>query len=454
MAPTEVLLLTNRDSDNIGDQIIEASVISLIKAVGKNLDIDPKSLIIRSRAASIISRKYMSTRDETLLEPARRAISRADVIVFGGAPLFNYRYQSFYLRTIRTLELAAEYNVPVLFSSIGVEPYSEDDERSQKLKQALQLPVVRQLTTRDDLESAARYVEGTGTPTALVADPAVLADSVFGVESRPENVEETNDARCIGLVVTRAGIFKDNGIPFNEADQRQFWLDVIADLEARGDDYRIFTTGHFSDEMFLDSLVRNHGVSNKKAAVTLNAPEELIAELQKCDGVIAYRLHASITSYALGIPSIGLTWNFKVPDFYRSMGYPERALSHQHWKSETVLNSLDKAMREGVSKEDATLMSVYETLFSGLKGTIAPDSSAEAYSLAELREAMPKYTGTSRKQYQEKMRRKLRRSYEYFQQRISMDVAKVAVAEKERPAIARRAKKLIVNLKNRLRANR
>lgn len=431
MSNTEVLLLTNRDSDNIGDQIIEASVISLLKAVGANLGIDPKSLIVRSRAASIISRKYMSTRDESLLEPARRAISRADVIVFGGAPLFNYRYQSFYLRTIRTLELAAEYEVPVIFSSIGVEPYSDTDERSQQLKRALQLPIVRQLTTRDDLDSAVRYVDETGIPTALVSDPAVMADSVFGVESRPEGGVQSTPDRCIGLVVTRAGIFEDNGIDFNETDQRNFWLDVIAELEARGDDYQLFTTGHFSDEMFLDSLVRNHGVSNKKAAVTLNAPEELIAELQKCDGVIAYRLHASITSFALGIPSIGLTWNFKVPDFYRSMGYPERALEHTKWNSTTVLHALGTAMNEGVAKNPETLMSVYQTLFSGLKDIIAPDSHAEAYSLSELREAMPRYAGTSRKQYQEKMRRKLRRSYEYFQQRISRDVTKSQAAQSE-----------------------
>lgn len=444
MPNTEVLLLTNRDSDNIGDQIIEASVISLLKTVGKNLDINPKSLVVRSRAASIISRKYMSTRDESLLEPARRAISRADVIVFGGAPLFNYRYQSFYLRTIRTLELAAEYDVPVIFSSIGVEPYSDTDERSQQLKRALQLPVVRQLTTRDDLDSAARYVAETGVPTALVSDPAVLADSVFGVEARHEGGTLAAPRRCIGLVVTRAGIFKDNGIDFNEAAQRNFWLDVIAELEARGDDYRLFTTGHFSDEMFLDSLVRNHGVPNKKAAITLNAPEELIAELQKCDGVIAYRLHASITSFALGIPSIGLTWNFKVPDFYRAMGYPERALEHTKWDSTTVLQALDTAMKEGVTKNPDTLMSVYRTLFSGMKDIIAPDSQAEAYSLSELREEMPRYAGTSRKQYQEKMRRKLRRSYEYFQQRISMDVTKSQPAQPESSKI--------LSIKRRLRA--
>src|SRR5699024_8995134 len=176
MAPTEVLLLTNRDSDNIGDQIIEASVISLIKAAAANLGLDTGDLKIRSRAASLISKRYIHTRDESLLEPARRAISRADLVIFGGAPLLNYRYQIFYLRTIRTLELAQEYGVPVLFSSIGVEPYSETDERSQTPMEALTLPVVRTVTTRDDIDSARKAVQGTGIPQARGDDAAVFRD--------------------------------------------------------------------------------------------------------------------------------------------------------------------------------------------------------------------------------------------------------------------------------------
>lgn len=427
MATTEVLLITNRDSDNIGDQIIEASVISLIKAVAVNLNIDLGSLKIRSRAASVISRKYMSTKDESLLKPLRRVISRADIIVFGGAPLFNYQYQPFYLRTIRTLELAAEYDVPVVFSSIGVEPYSPTDSRSQLLKHALALPVVRQITTRDGIHSLRQYVEDTDVPTALVADPAVFADSVFGIEPRTHDVSNAPTGRRIGLVVTRAGIFKDNGIRFSEKDQRDFWLGVIAELKARGDDFRIFTTGHFTDEIFLDSLVRHHGVPNKKAVVPINSPEELLEELRTCDGVIAYRLHASITAFALGIPSIGLSWNFKVPEFYRSIGYPDRALSAADWEPATVVAALDSAMSEGVIKGDDTLMSVYRTLFAGLKSVIAPESDSRAFSISELRDRMPRYEGTSRDQYQEKIRRKLRRSYGYYQERINLDVSKTPV---------------------------
>ncbi|QFU99082.1 hypothetical protein KDY119_02608 [Luteimicrobium xylanilyticum] len=416
MSKIRILLLTNRDSDNVGDQIIEASAISILKGIMKNLDVPSDGFEISSRAAGIISKKYMSTGDPALLESARKAISGADVVVFGGAPLFNYTYQNFYLRTIKTLELAQEYGVPVLFSSIGVEPFDPTNPKSVALKEALAMSCVRQITTRDDVESARRYVEGTDVAVAHVADPAVLADIVFG--KRPAAGPEEPRKR-VGLVVTRAGIFKDNGIAFSEADQRRFWLETMALLESRGYEVRLFTTGHFSDEVFLDALVRAEGIPLSKVAVTVNSPEELIGELSACDGVIAYRLHASITSFAYSVPSVGLSWNFKVPYFYESVGHGDRALGPDRWNATEVVGALEKAMVEGVVKDEAFLMTVYETLFAGIKGIFAPGSERVAFTFAELQDGLPRYGGTSQAQYRAKVRRKLRRTYESYQSRVS-----------------------------------
>lgn len=413
-----VLLLTNRDSDNVGDQIIEATAISLISAAFKNLDVPRDDFEISSRAAGIITKAYIRTKDPALLAGARKAISNADVIVFGGAPLFNYAYQNFYLRTIVTLELAQEYGVPVLFSSIGVEPFNAKNRKSLALKEALALPVVRQITTRDDYESLSKYVEGTDVTIAHVSDPAVFADIVFGTAAtRSGEATESGTApahKRIGLVVTRAGIFKDNKIPFSAAEQQQFWLDVVALLTERGYDYKLFTTGHFTDEEFLQALVKAGDIPRSKAALKVNSPEELIDELSACDGVIAYRLHASITAFAYAIPSIGLTWNFKVPYFYESVGHGDRALDHTQWTARDVVAALEKAMSEGVTKDEAFLMSVYETLFAGLKEVFVPDSERTPYSYAELREHAPPYGGTTRTGYQRKLERKWRRADEHY----------------------------------------
>lgn len=432
MTAYNILLLTNRDSDNVGDQLIEATVMSLISAAMANIGVRPRDFKINSRAAGIISKKYMSTGDEALLADARDAILKADLIIFGGAPLFNYSYQNFYLRTIRTLELAQEYGVPVIFSSIGVEPYSDSNPKSQRLKQALHLPVVRQITTRDDIEAVEQYLAGTQVPRSLVSDPAVFTEQVFdGVVSARKEKTNGGGKKTIGLVVTRAGIFADNGIDFPEAKQREFWLDVIAELEARGDDYRLFTTGHFTDEVFLDSLVRDHGIPTKKVKFAVNSPEEMLKQLNDCDGVIAYRLHASIAAFSYKIPAIGLSWNFKVPYFYETMGYGQRALPAEKWNAATVLAALDIAMEEGVVHNDEFTFSVYETLFNGIKSVFAPRSKAKVYTIEQLRAEIPRYKGTTYAQYTEKMHRKLRRTYESYQKIARKAAAQPAPAVKK-----------------------
>ncbi len=441
-APRRILLLTNRDSDNVGDQIIEATVISLIKGAMADLGFAPDEFAITSRAAGIISKKYMRTGDPALLEDARAAISGANVIVFGGAPLFNYSYQLFYLRTIKTLELAQEYGVPVLFSSIGVEAFDATNPRSVALRDALALPCVRQITTRDDIESLRNYVEGTSIPIAHVADPAVFADVVFGAP--PVKKTSASTRPRIGLVVTRAGIFKDNGIHFPERAQRAFWREVIATLDARGYDYKLMTTGHFSDEVFLDSFIKAEGIPLSKAAVAINSPEELSAELSACQGIIAYRLHASITAFSYGIPSIGLSWNFKVPYFYASVGLAHRALPHERWDADEVVSALERAIEEGVPKDEAFLTSVYDTLFAGLRGVFAPESNRAPSSYAELRRTLPRYAGTTSAQYRDKVRNKLRRTYENYQKHYTAAMEPDSSRRTSLPRrVARKVKRLL-----------
>lgn len=415
MAKFRILLLTNRDSDNVGDQIIEGSVLSIIKGIMSNLGLAPDQYSINSRAAGIVNKKYLKTGDPKLLEDARKAISNADLIIFGGAPLFNYKYQSFYRRTITTLELADEYSVPVIFSSIGVESYDPDNPKSQALKAALELPCVRQITTRDDLESLQKYTESTRVPIAQVADPAVLADIVYRDVATPRPLPAVGRAKTIGLVVTRAGIFADNGIAWNESKQRRFWLDIIERLTELGYDYRLFTTGHFSDEVFLDALFRKKKIPARNVVFTVNTPDELVQELNACDGVIAFRLHASITSFAYSVPSIGLSWNFKVPYFYDSIGYTERALPPDHWTAEAVIPALERAMVAGVDRDEEFLMSVYNTLFEGIKGIVAPDSANEPYSYEQLKNKLPPQPATTAAQYRQRSQIKFRRTYENYQ---------------------------------------
>lgn len=403
--PFTILLLTNRDSDNVGDQVIEACDISLISTAMKNLGIE--NFKINSQAAGIISQKYLSTRNEELLASARKAISEADIVVFGGAPLFNYRYQVFYERTAVTLELAQEYGTPVIFSSIGVEGYDEANEKCQRLKKTLNFDCVKQITTRDDFDSLEKFIESKRISISKVSDPAVFTWKAFDRFVKPKEKKKK-----IGIFIIRAGAFIDNGIKFTKDDAAALWLDLIDKVEKQGYDYELLTSGHFGDEAFLDYLIKRYGVNAKKCIFNMNSPEKLIEKISSYSAIVSCRLHPSIIAFSLGVPSIGIVWNSKVDYFYDAIGYANRVVKTDSIDGKTLMGHLERAMAEGVIKNESYLMSVYESLFNALQSIARPDQPAlPPYTFSELTENIVSFQGTSAKEKNEKIKRKFRRAY-------------------------------------------
>lgn len=404
----KLLLLTNRDSDNVGDQVIEACAISLLSAVMKNLNLDVK---ITSRAAGMITKKYLATREEEQLQSAENSIKGTDLIVFGGAPLFNWHHQVFYERTAITLELAQKYEKPVIFSSIGVEGYDENNKRCQRLKRTLEFDCVKQITTRDDFESLKEFAENSNALLDKVADPAVFVEQVF---KKQISSSVKKGKKKIGVFVLRAGGFVDNNINFDSEDAVALWKGLIAEIESKGYDYELLTSGHFSDEAFLDYLIRKHGIDEKKCVFNMNLPETLVQKIACYDAIISCRLHPSIIAFSLGIPAVGIVWNSKVKYFYDNIGYGERAILMNNISPEQLIKKIEEVMKQGVEKDEEYLMSVYRTLFHGVYHALKVKNDVMPYTYTELLENLPVFEGTSKKEEQEKLRRKFRRIYDSY----------------------------------------
>ncbi|MCB6992367.1 polysaccharide pyruvyl transferase family protein [bacterium 210820-DFI.6.37] len=407
----KILLLTNRDSDNVGDQVIEACDIALIRTVMRNLNVKSKSFKINSRAASIVSSKYLETGNKELLSAAEKSIRESDIIIFGGAPMFNYAYQNFYERTAVTLELAEKYNRPVLFSAIGVEGYDENNEKCQRLKKTLNFDCVKLITTRDDFDALQRYKHNSQLEIRKVSDPAVFTSKVF------ENyiTKKKNVKKKIGIFVLRANGFKDNHVDFSKQDAAKLWIDLIDKLEYEGYDYELLTSGHFGDEAFLDLLITKYGVKASKCVFNMNSPERLIGKISSYDAVISTRLHPSIISFSLGVPSVGIVWNSKVSYFYESIGYKERTITVEGITSEEIVEKVEQALVQGINKDKQYLASVYESLFLGVKRILCPDENGmTSYTYTEIIENIPPYKGTSQREQEEKIKRKFRRTYRKY----------------------------------------
>jgi polysaccharide pyruvyl transferase WcaK-like protein len=393
----------------------------------KNLNIAPSAYKISSRAGAIVTQKYLATRDPALLKPAQNAFKRADLIIFGGAPLFNYTYQTFYERTSIELELAQKYHKPVIFSAIGIEHYDAKNPKCQRLKTAVNLDCVKQITTRDGYDKLEKFRDRNDIMIAKVADPAVFSGKVF---EEFETGKKTEGKKKIGLFVLRANGFKDNKYDFSREQAASLWKDLVTGLEARGYDYELITSGHFGDEAFVYYLIQGYGINASKCVFNINLPETLFEKLSSYDGVISCRLHPSIISFSLGIPSIGLEWNNKVGKFYENIGYPERVIPTTDLNASHIIDKLEKAMDEGVAKDESFMLSVYNTLFEGIRSTLCPDDTVtQPYTYEELLENLPHYSGTSKNEANEKVKRKFRRTYLKYNElatKVVQDKVKIA----------------------------
>lgn len=422
-----ILLITNRDSDNLGDLVIEACDISLIRTVMKNLGVPERRYRIISRAASMISRKYVATKDEQLLETAIDLIKKVDVVFFGGAPMFNYSYQIFYERTAVTLELARKYNKPVIFSAMGIEKYDENDSRCQRLKKTLNFDCVRRITTRDDFDSLQKYMENENVFISPVADPAVFSKEVFGnfVSKRKKRKKKK-----VGIFVLRSDGFKNNGINFSRDDAVNMWLGLIDELEKKGYDYTLLANGHFADEAFLDYLIRDYGISSKKCVINMGSPEKMIEKISIYDAVISCRLHPSIISYSLQVPSLGIIWNSKVKQFYETVGYGDRTFSITEASPEKIVSKLDEIIGTKPKRDPQFRMSVYNTMFDGLQEVLSEGGVIKEkripYTYEELLQNMVLYEGTSEKKKEKYILRKLRRTYEGYN-KLSMNESRFSI---------------------------
>ncbi len=417
-----ILLLTNRDSDNVGDQVIEACDIALIRTVMKNLNIKKSNYEISSRAAAIITKKYVKTKNTQLLKTADDLIKKTDVIVFGGAPVFNYLYQIFYERTATTLEIAQKYHKPVIFSAIGVERYEETNEKCQRLKKTLNFDCVKQITTRDGIEELTKYKEREDLVISRVSDPAVFTAQVF----REHNIAagKIKSQKKIGIFVFRANGFIDNKIDFTKDDAAKLWKDLVEELESKGYDYTLLTSGHFGDEAFLDYLIREHGIKESKCVFNMNSADKLIKQISSFDAIISCRLHPSIIAFSLDVPALGLIWNSKVKHFYECIGYKERGIEVQGINAKTIIDNLEQVMVQGVAKDEEYLMSVYRSLFYGIQRSLnMTDKNIQPYDYDVLIQHIPVFPDTSVREKEEKLKRKFRRVYETLN--VRMDKNKV-----------------------------
>ncbi len=326
---TYTVLLVQIVNRNLGDAVIADNTVFLIQ----------KALPKRLQKHTQILRYNIQSQD-------RLPLTAADAIVFAGGGLIKFKQEHFYEDVIRILEQADALQIPVFFNAVGVEGYDEEDERCQRLKAALQLPCVKGITCRDDIETLQKnYLPESTVPVYSVPDVAVLSSTVY---ARQLQKKSKRQQPLIGLGITRERLFSDYGNEdINKEYLLQFWKETTELLEEKGYAWCVFTNGLDRDEVFATKVLDFIGHGERVPAPA--EPRQLAQNIQQFDGIIAGRMHTHILAFTLGVPSVGFVWNDKVRFWSNRVGTPERFVMPENLQAESVVSRLEAALEKGVT---------------------------------------------------------------------------------------------------------
>ncbi len=333
------ILIISFVDDNFGDNLIRICFESLLKVVLKNHHIKDYT----------INRMNLKDIDNNLL------IS-SDIIFFAGGGLFGLSYLNFYKYLDKITKIADEYNIPVIFSSMGVNNMDATKETEDKLVDILKRKCIKAVSVRENEDLFRQYSAETSLTIDSVCDPACWSEYVY-------HFDNISSKRLLGINVVRGGLFKDNGLSWHLGDEMRYLDELKRFLDDSGIDYIFYTNGNFLDNNTLLYFAKEYHIPSNKIFIP-HTTKEFVDIVSQCEKTISIRMHSAIVSYALDIPSVTLKWNQKVGLFYKNIGRLEACLDLTEWNASDVVNRLFEVEKKQYKKDESYLMALYTYLYN------------------------------------------------------------------------------------------
>ena len=282
-------------------------------------------------------------------------------------------YLGFYEGVSRIIELADQNGIPVILSSMGFNNMDANADNEHLIRELFQKKCIKALSVRENLPLFRQYADGGDFEICQVCDPAVWTKYVYA--SRLPFPSSTQSEKIVGINVVRGGLFKDNDIQWNLGDELHYLDGIRQELDRHGVRYLFYTNGSFLDDNTLHYFADQYGIPDESLVFPMTT-SEWVGTVAQFDRVASIRMHSSIVSYALGIPSVNLIWNKKIPFFYEYIGYPERAVDVTQWNGSAVYEMLEQIKDQPYSLNEEYLMSLYRYLYRVMR-SLLPTEAAE-----------------------------------------------------------------------------
>ena len=340
---------------NIGDAIICESVEYLCKTVApqhnyKLVDLkgrcDKYSIIdLLLKVFNLFFKRFKIRYFEKLRfkEFINEELKDIDLIIFAGGGIIECEYYScdFYLEQIT--EYAEKHDIRVAYNAVGFNgDYNENIVGYKVLQKVLNSRNVVSVTVRENPAKMNNQFLQNRKAT-LVSDPAVWSSECY-------NIKKEEDSDVIGINLIRPEIFRNYGFfDVSEDDVINFLSKIIEILNKDNQKWQFFTNGYKLDYDFGIKLLQHLNITEDQQYIKQipATGKQFMSDIAEYKGIICFRLHASICSFSLGIPSIALLWNPKQKYFYENIGCGERCLELEVDKTIDILSLFEKAIKEG-----------------------------------------------------------------------------------------------------------
>ena len=269
------------------------------------------------------------------------------IVIAVGMLKFSTQNFSFIFTLIT--EVATSLGIPVFFSAASIEKPNDEDWRYHQLVDAVNMPCVKMITTRDGAEGVRRlssgYIHNHDIKLDYVGDPALLIPDVYDVP-----VKHDKGNKLVGIGLIRKNIYKDYGT--DSIDEESIYISLIRELDRRGINWVLFCNGMKSDYEMGKRILHKLDLPSEKLLPRPLTVESYIRMIQAFSVIFGARFHACLTAYTLGVPIVGLLWDDKLRFFAKTMHIETLFCDVSELDGKTIADKMMMALDHGYDKSD------------------------------------------------------------------------------------------------------
>lgn len=364
----QILLIALESIDNVGDEILRATTefilrssfaddidiqVAQLKPTRKNITWKYKvywniSAVIRKISWHLGLEKFYKLRNLSYIIAYRKyyedLIKATDFIILP-VGMLKYSTQDFGYLFHLINKLATKYGKPVLMSAMSPQRADHKDWRYHQLVEAVNMPSVKMITTRDG-QQGVDIIRNDYLKREIfcdyVGDPALWIPECYHIEQK----RNRNIAKIpyVGINIIREGIFDDYNKSITGKEMFQLYVQLIKLVDAKGWKWSVFTNGMASDWQVLKKLQQTIGFSDEHIIEQYTSAKDYVEKVSHFDVVFGARLHACITSVAIGVPVVGFVWENKLKFFSETMGISQFFFNPKEMTAEKIVKKLEEVL--------------------------------------------------------------------------------------------------------------